>query len=259
MDRYDFSDVRGQEAAIETIAGAVARHVRDPGSVAILLEGPPGTGKTMIARRVVSILPELGDFDREWLAAEYQGVFSTRPKGIDRPFRAPHHTVSQAAMTSGVLPVSHRPVAAPCRCKRAVNGDCAFHTLPAGPVARAGELLLARHGVLFLDEFPEFMLAAIEGIGEAYARMSDRTRPLLVLAANHCPCGWHGMSQRACECPEGAIVRYRERMLKLMRALRLADEQIVRARVEAVSMADLRGIARGVSSQEIRARIAGCP
>ncbi|MFO7892923.1 MAG: YifB family Mg chelatase-like AAA ATPase [Longimicrobiales bacterium] len=186
----DFADVRGQGVARRAAVIAAA------GGHNLLYVGPPGAGKSMMARRLPSILPPL-THDEALEATRVHSVAGRLPSGSgllrQRPFRAPHHGVSDAGLVGG------------------------------GGIPRPGEASLAHHGVLFLDELPEFRRSALEAlrqpledgtihIGRARAAVWLPARFMLVAAMNPCPCGHHGDSQRACTCSAARIRRYRARV-----------------------------------------------
>jgi magnesium chelatase family protein len=159
----------------------------------ILLVGSPSIGKTMLARRLPGLLPELDEAQRARLTALYHqvGLLPTdRNYDGPRPFRAPHHSISQVALTGG-------------RDKR------------------PGEYDLAQHGVLFLDELQEFRRTAIEEIARLHSSKRD---VLIVASAIPCPCGWLDSRVRACSCGANAVARHAGRIEYVQTLLRLKSK-----------------------------------
>ncbi|HEX7939754.1 MAG TPA: YifB family Mg chelatase-like AAA ATPase, partial [Gemmatimonadaceae bacterium] len=188
-DSADFSDVVGQTAAKRALEIAAA------GGHNVLLIGPPGAGKTMLARRLPSILPPLTEEEALEVTAvrSIAGLLGDAATMASRPFRAPHHSVSTAGLVGG------------------------------GSSPRPGEVSLAHHGVLFLDELLEFPRHALEAlrqpledgrvvIARASAAITYPARFALVAAMNPCPCGYLGDAQHRCSCTIQQIQRYRSRV-----------------------------------------------
>ncbi len=223
----DLADVAGQEHARRALEIAAA------GAHNLLLFGPPGGGKTMLARRLPGILPPF-TFEEALEATVVHSVAGlTRHRGLlaERPFRSPHHSVSDAGLVGG------------------------------GQIPRPGEVSLAHHGVLFLDELAEFRRHVLDALrqpaedGEvcvvrAARAMRYPARFMLVAAMNPCPCGWYGDARRACRCTGFELQRYRRRI-----SGPLLDRIDLHVDVPTVSASALRGAGRAEASTAVRERV----
>ncbi len=228
----DLADVRGQERAVRALVGAAA------GGHHLLMAGPPGAGKTFLALRLPGILPPLEEKER----IEVTRIRSAAGLPVDRleeerPFRAPHHSISYAGLAGG------------------------------GPEPRPGEVTLASGGVLFLDELPEFERRTLEvlrqpleegrvRLARAKGQWTFPARFLLVAAMNPCPCGFLGHPVRPCRCSPSQVARYQARV-----SGPLLDRMDIRVWVPAVEPEALLGGAAisppgpGLSTQKAREQV----
>ena len=229
-ERYhgDFADVRAQLGAKRALEIAAA------GGHNVLFVGPPGCGKTMLARRLPSILPPMTSTEALDVTKVYSvaGMLGAAPGIVRaRPFRFPHHTISQAALVGG------------------------------GSSAKPGEISLAHHGVLFLDELPEFSRASIEvlrqpleegavTIARAAGTFTYPARFMLVASMNPCPCGYRGTRSMECRCDDAAVARYVSKL-----SGPLLDRIDLQVEVARIAFDDMVRSERAESSEKIRGRV----
>lgn len=225
----DFSDVKGQDSAKRALEIAAA------GSHNILMIGPPGSGKTMLAQRIPSILPSM-TFDEALDVTKVHSIAGHLPKGlpmvVNRPFRSPHHTVSAVGLTGG-----------------------------GTGVPKPGEISLAHHGILFLDELPEFRKDALEvmrqpledgtvTITRAGGTFSYPCNIMLVASMNPCPCGYYGDKKHDCSCTPQRIQKYLAKV-----SGPLLDRIDLHIEVPAVDYEDLGRRSTAEKSAEIKKRV----
>ncbi|MDN3397816.1 YifB family Mg chelatase-like AAA ATPase [Psychrobacter sp. APC 3426] len=223
--KVDLADVKGQHHARRALEIAAA------GGHSLLFTGPPGSGKTLMASRLPTILPDLSDEDALEVASTYSVADSDYDYGT-RPFRQVHHTISAVALVGG------------------------------GSRPKPGEITLANKGVLFLDELPEFDRTVLEvlrqpleakqiTISRANSQMTFPANFQLVAAMNPCPCGYDGDTSGRCRCRPEQIKRYQDKL-----SGPLLDRIDLHITVPALPIADLQNAQAGETSEQVRTRVA---
>ena len=222
--KVDLADVKGQHHARRALEIAAA------GGHSLLFTGPPGSGKTLMASRLPTILPDLSDEDALEVASTYSVADSDYDYGT-RPFRQVHHTISAVALVGG------------------------------GSRPKPGEITLANKGVLFLDELPEFERSVLEvlrqpleakqiTISRANSQMTFPANFQLVAAMNPCPCGYDGDASGRCRCRPEQIKRYQDKL-----SGPLLDRIDLHITVPALPIADLQNAQAGETSEQVRTRV----